>query len=143
MAKKVAQAKSAKKKDGVNKTKFIRDLVQANNAITWKEVLDKWHADGHTEGLNQVLYYHVRRAMGLVKGGAGKKRIRKSTKGKKLAKSDSTPVVASKPSSMGVLLEVERHLDSIISALGSSHTDVVEALRNARRHVSSRIVKGS
>jgi hypothetical protein len=120
----------------VNKSKFIRDLLEANKSISWAEVRQKWEEAGNAEKLNPTLYYHACKKLGITRG--GRRRGRKPGR-----KAGAAVVESMSAASTGIdgLKKVERKIDDLIAELGVGFSDVAAKLADARRVVSYRIVK--
>jgi hypothetical protein len=124
--KKAAGAGGGKRKRrGPNRSAFIREYLERSPSASAREVADAWTGAKHRGKLSPTLYYQIRRRMG-VSGGKGKRRGRPG-----------------KAAAAGGYLGIEQQLDQLIAlAHGQGDTELSEALRTARRHVSAKILRG-
>ena len=125
---------AAKKRasSGVNKSAFIRDILTKNNEAKPADVNAAWAGAGHKEKLNQTLYYQVKKSLGLSSG-------RRKKRGRKPKVAGAAPVMRT-DSSAGYL-SIENSLDGlIIEAQQMRDSKLAEALRTARRVVSSKLL---
>jgi len=71
-----------KKKSGVNKSAFIRSVLEKDGTATAKVVQVAWNNAGHTGQMNPTLVSIIRGNMGLTKGRKKKKAKKKVAKRK-------------------------------------------------------------
>lgn len=127
----------------VNRSEFIRKILEENENATADEVIEAWKATGSTEELSKTLYYQARRKLGLAKTRGGRKR--RKVKAAKVAtaaaaRRTSAPMEA-KNGSDSAYLSIEKQIDNLVNqadALGDGQ--LAAALRQARRHASSKLL---
>jgi hypothetical protein len=122
---------------GENKSAFVREFLNLNPSATAKEVAAAWSEKGHAEPITAGLYYQVRNKLGFAK-------TRGTKSGRKPAgRSARPPADAPRPRASGVdsYIEMETTLDKLIAQTGPQDMSLLEALRVARRRVSSEILR--
>ena len=115
------------KKEGVNKSQFIRDVLAKNATATAREVQEAWNATGQKEPLGTPIIYLVKSKFGKPSGRRGRPK----------GGADGVGVIPRSETS-GVYLQIEAELDKLISKTPDSK--ITEALRSARRRVSARLI---
>lgn len=125
----------AAKKDGPNKSAFIRDLLTKNPKITVKEVAAAWVGGGNKDELNPTLYYQVKKSMGI------KSKGRRGRGPGRPPKSATAAIADAGSSKSDGYIAIESALDRLIrDAESLRDNSLVEKLRAARRQVSAKLV---
>ena len=131
MAKKTASkgAKPEASAEGVNKSEFIRGVFAKNATASAKEVQEAWAAAGHKVPLGTPLIYLVKSKSGKPSGRRGRPR------GDMKREEGGSGGVGN---GREVYFQIEAELDKLVSRAPDSK--IAEALRNARRRVSAKLV---
>lgn len=118
-----------------NKSQFIRDLLRDNARTKPADASAAWASAGHGGEIKPTLFYIVRGRM--------KKRRRKGgrrAKAKGVVAAPQAPVVAATDTAKSYL-SLERAIEGLVGqAEGIKDARLVEALRNARRMASAKLI---
>lgn len=142
----------ARSTDGSNKSKFIREMMEADNNVEFAAIEAAYREAGNTDELNRTLYYQQRKKMGLSTPRKGKGRGKGRPKGKPGRKpaamvaagaapeAAATPVVrrgaGRPPRSTSGYHAIEAGLDDLIHhAIPLNNQTLLNHLRDARRIV--------
>ena len=118
------------KTEGVSKSQFIRDELAKNPKASFRQVSETWTAAGNREPLTSSLFYLVKSQSGYSRGRRGRP--------KQTAGAGSSAIDAGGNEISTVYLQIESELDKLI--LKAPDSKIAEALRNARRRVSAKLV---
>jgi hypothetical protein len=108
----------AKKKNGVNKSEEVRQMLKANPAITAKEVVAAMSAKGLK--ISDQVYYYVK---GQMKGRKGKKK-----RAQKMIATVAASTGATRNDALATILKIKalanevgglKHLKALVEALGA------------------------
>ena len=130
-----------KPKNEISQKAFVIEVLTKNNNATVRDVKDAWEKSGYKGDLNQSIFYTARKGMGISSGKARRGR-KPGRKPKDHAAPAAAPVhhavKATAPRGRASYLQIEKSLDHlIVVADGLENHDLAEALRHARRRVSS------
>ena len=135
MAKKTTKKPEAKPEaptastEAPSKSQFIRDELAKNPNAMFRHVSAAWTAAGNKDQINASLFYVVKYKSSATRG--RRERLRQAIRADALSMTASTDANA-------VYLQIESELDNLVARAPDSK--IAEALRNARRRVSAKLV---
>lgn len=120
---------AGKKKGAVNKSAFIRGVLEKNSAASAKDAQDAWKSAGHKGKLSPALFYQTKARMGL-----GSRRQKRRGRP---AKAAASAALASTDS----YLAIEQQLDKLIAqSVELKDGNLSDALLTARRRASAKLL---